>query len=150
MGAVETQARERRVIARMIANLSDEQLCLVPDGHRNNILWNLGHLVSSHQILLYKLAGLPMGVTDEFVAAFGRGTSPADWNSTPDIGQVKTLLLEQPVTLKQDYENGRFTDYERYTTSTGIDLESCEDALAFNHFHEGVHTGVIMIQKKLV
>lgn len=150
MGAVEMQGRERVVIVRMIENLTDAQLCHVPEGYRNNILWNVGHIVSSHQILLYQRAGLPMGVTEEFVAAFGRGSSPAEWSSTPDIEGVKSLVREQPAQLEDDFKSGRFTDYERYTTSTGIELRNWEDALAFNHFHEGVHTGVILAQKRLV
>jgi len=150
MGAVETQGRERILIAGLIEHLSDAQLCGVPDPHRNNILWNLGHIVCSQQFLLYDRAGLPMSVTEEFLAAFGRGSSPAEWPSTPDIERVKSLLSEQPAKLEEDFKNGLFASYDGYTTSTGVELKSWEDALAFNHFHEGVHTGVILALKKLV
>ncbi len=33
-------------------------------------------------------------------------------------------------------------------TSAGIRLESVEDAIAFNNFHEGIHLGYVMALKK--
>ena len=137
-------------MSRMVADLPDSALIQVPDGHRNNILWNLGHIVVSQQLLLYRLSGLEMYVPDELVNLFRGGTSPMDWETTPDIGRIKTLMQELPDRLEKDVVAGKFREYRGYTTSTGLDLQTFEDGVAFNHFHEGVHTGVILSLKKFV
>ena len=142
--------QERALLGRLIVDLNDDALCVVPAGHRNNILWNLAHVVTAQQLLVYKLSGLDMYVSDEFVGQFRGGTSPADWQSTPDIIFIKSLLQELPDRFEKDLEAGIFSEYQGYTTSTGLELNTFEDGVGFNHFHEGVHTGVIMALKKLV
>lgn len=140
----------RGVVKELIADVSDEQLLTVPAGFRNNILWNAGHLVVSQQILHYKLAGVDMHVTRELVNQFRKGTSPADWDVTPDIAQVKELLVELPKRLDEDYHANKFVRYETYTTSFGLTLQGIDDALAYSNYHEGLHVGTITCLKKLV
>ena len=142
--------QERALIARLIDGLTAEQLCEVPDGYGNNILWNLGHLVVAQQLLVYGLSDLDMYVDDALVDAFRGGTSPADWESKPDIDLIKRLLTELPERFEEDLRAGRFGSYRGYTTSTGLVLQTFEEGVAFNDFHEGVHTGVIMALKKRV
>ena len=91
-----------------------------------------------------------MYVSDEFIAQFRGGTSPADWQSTPDIIQIKAFVRELPGRFKEDLEAGLFVDYQGYSTSTGLELNTFEDGVIFNQFHEGIHTGVIMALKKMV
>ena len=60
------------------------------------------------------------------------------------------LLDETPQNLKQDYEAGLLSGFRPYTTFTGITLETIEDALAFNNFHEGLHLGTILALRNFV
>ncbi len=53
-------------------------------------------------------------------------------------------LVESPRRLARDIEAGRFTAYEPYDTSAGVHLGSLTDALAFDLYHEGMHTGAIL------
>lgn len=142
--------QDRKLIARSVENLSQEQLLLVPEGFKNNILWNLGHLIVTQQILHYKLSGNKMLITDELCDQLKSGTSPVDWSEPPDVDVLKALVPELPARLEKDYELGRFRDFKEYTTRTGIVLANIDDAISFNNFHEGVHTGVILCLKKLV
>ena len=150
VSTVDMHRQERALMGQMVTDLPDSALIRVPDGYRNNILWNLGHIVVSQQLLLYKLSATEMHVPDELVDQFRAGSSPDDWEATPDIEQMKALLQELPERLQEDVEKERFGDYLGYTTSTGLALRTFEDGMAFNHFHEGVHTGIIMSLKKLV
>lgn len=138
------------LIARLVDSLSLEQMLAVPAGYRNNILWNLGHVVVTQQRLHNRLAGLEIYVSPEIEGAFRTGTSPADWSETPDLARVRELLDELPNRLRDDYEAGRFSNFREYTTATGIKLRTIEDAIAFNHFHEGVHLGIMKALRVLV
>ncbi len=51
---------------------------------------------------------------------------------------------------KKDLEKGIFTSYSEYPTSTGYVLNNVQDAIAFNNFHEAIHTGVMMGIRKFV
>jgi hypothetical protein len=51
----------------LIQGYTLEQLNKVPRGFNNNIIWNIAHVIVTQQILVYKLSGLPMIVTDEMV-----------------------------------------------------------------------------------
>lgn len=142
----------RGFVLRLADDLSDEQLLAQPAGASNNILWNLGHLAVTQQLLHYKLSGLPMYLPDPVIDGFRKGSSPADWNGAPpaDAAQVREWLGELPERLAEDHAAGRFETYQEYPTSTGISLHSFEQAAAFNNFHEGIHVGMILRLRKQV
>jgi hypothetical protein len=142
--------KERELIFNGIENLSDEQLLIIPEAHKNNILWNLGHIIVVQQLLHYMLSKLEMHVSKEFVSDFRTGTSPDIWKQTPDIKQVKSLFMELPDKFLEEYKGGLFKEFRPYKTSTGVELNSFDEAIAFNHFHEGTHAGIILNLKKLV
>lgn len=150
VGAVSVLRQQRALIAKSIDGLSDEALLDIPDRHRNNILWNIGHLIVSQQRLCYSLSGLDMYIPESMVPGFMPGTSPADWSETPDIGQIKSFLVELPERFAEDVAAGIFQEYKGYTTSTGFELITFKDGVAFNQFHEGVHVGVVLGLKKYV
>ena len=50
--------------------------------------------------------------------------------------------------LATDFAAGRFVEYSPYTTSTGLKLATLSQADAFNHFHEGIHLGIILSIRK--
>ena len=135
---------ERNLILKGIEHLTDEQLHKIPDGYKNNIVWNLGHIIVTQQVLHYTLSRLEMHIPKEIASAFRTGTSPAVWKETPDIKKIKSLLMELSDTLLEDYESGLFKEFRPYKTTTGVELNSLEDAITFNHFHEGTHTGIIL------
>lgn len=140
----------RDVLRRALDGLTVEQLLIVPPGHRNHLFWNVGHLVVTQQILTYRLSGLPLNVSDDLVAHFGKGTTPLDWTTTPDVNEVFRLFDALPAQTVADYEAGRFQTFAPYQTSTGPYLATFDDLLAFNLFHEGLHTGVAMAMRRMV
>jgi len=139
----------RGFMLKTTAELSDDQLLKTPEGFNNNILWNLGHVVSSHQGLVYARQGLDKYTTEEFTNNFKNGSSPADWSSTPDIEQVKALMVELPEKFEADLAAGKFANYTPWEI-VGKEIATCEQAENFNNFHEGVHYGSILALKKFV
>ncbi len=150
MQAIEMLLQIRRLIARAVADLPEDAFFTIPPGFDNNIAWNLGHIIVTQQALLYRLSGLPMDVSKEQVAMFRTGTSPADWSEKPEIAGLLAQLADHPQKLVEDLQAGKFQTYQPYTTSTGVTLNSFEEAVAFNCFHEGLHSGAILALKNLV
>ena len=131
-------------------SLSTEQALRIPEGFKNSIAWNLGHILVTHQILCYKLSGLPMHVDDDTLARFVKGSDPAQWESTPDLDQVFGQLVPLGERFVQDHEAGLFKEYRAYTTSTRVELTDVELAFSYNLMHEGLHFGYAMAQRRAI
>lgn len=146
----DTLKKSRILILKIIEGLSIDQLNKIPEGFKNNIAWNIAHLVVTQQLLCYKLAGLKCLISDEMITSFEKGTAPTYTISEAEFKEIKTLFLALPEKLTADYEKGIFTEYNEYTTSVAVTLKNINDALTFNLLHEGIHLGVILQLKKFV
>lgn len=140
----------RRNALKLIEGLTDEQLVKIPAGFNNNLLWQLGHIVSSGQGLSYRLSGLEQGIPADYPALFGKGSAPATWETVPNIAELKALALSTLEQTRVDIKAGKFKEYTEYPTSFGITLHSFEESLVFRNLHEGLHLGSMMALKKLV
>ena len=150
MHAIHVLGQIRILLLRAVEPVSASEMLRIPAGYRNNILWNLGHIIVTQQLLHYGQSGLPLLVSDTLRDQFRRGTSPAEWTDAPDPGRLLELAIELPSRLDADYRAGRFADFEAYTTSSGIVLADIDSAISFNNYHEGMHMGVISALKKLL
>ncbi len=134
----------------LIDGLSIEQLNKIPDGYKNNIIWNFGHVVVTQQILCYKLSNLPMYLNNEIIDKYRKGSAPSSNVSSDEISVLKKAALDLVEQTKLDYIEGKFKNFEKYPTSYGIELTHIEEAVSFNNTHEGLHFGIAMSLKKLV
>lgn len=91
-----------------------------------------------------------MRVPDVFIDKFKKGTVPDGSATDEEIKEIAAFLVSTAEWAEEDYRNGLFVDYNEYTTSAGITLKSVEDAIAFNTYHEGLHTGAIIALQKAV
>jgi len=146
----DTLLKARELTLKAIHNLSIEQLNKIPEGFKNNIAWNVAHLVVTQQLLCYKFSGLDCLISDEIITDFQKGSSPNYNVSKEEFETIKKQLLKFPVKLDEDYTKGIFKNYTEYTTSVNVTLRSIEDAIDFNLLHEGIHLGVILQLKKFV
>lgn len=146
----EVLKQSRNFILNTISNCNNKQLNHIPTGFKNNIIWNLGHLAVTQQLLCYKLSGLPCLISEELIEKFQKGSKPTHPITETEVLEIKKLLLELPQELEIDYNNNVFKQYTMYTTSVNITLNNIEEALTFTLFHEGIHLGVILQLLKLV
>jgi hypothetical protein len=140
----------RELVLKELEGLTLAQIHKIPSGFKNNIAWNVAHLVVTQQLLHYKLADLDCLCPDELIEDFKKGTSPTKTFTEEEFEEVKELLLGLPDTLEEDYEAGIFKTFSEYPTSTGFVLDSIDTAITFNNFHEGMHYGIIRSIKKFV
>jgi DinB superfamily len=146
----ETLKTSRKNILGIMNKYSEEQLRIIPTGFGNNILWNAGHMVTSLQLLCYATSELPLHVPDHFLPLFRKGTSPTNWTEKVDIAEVKSLLVTTIDDLENDYLKGLFKIFNPYVTSFGVTLNSIEEAIIFNHIHEGLHFAAVKALMKAV
>jgi len=140
----------RELILKELEGLTLDQIHETPEGFKNNIAWNVAHVVATQQVLHYKMSGLNCLCPDDLIDDYKKGTTPTKTFTEEEFEEVKELLMGLPDTLEEDFEAGIFENYDEYLTSTGFVLASIETAIAFNNFHEGIHYGIIRAIKKLV
>lgn len=141
----------RKYLKNVLENNSLEDLNKIPKGFNNNIFWNVAHLVVSQQVLVYKLSGLPLLVSDELVEKYKKGTKPEAPVTQSEVEEIKALLFTPIEKTKEDYYNGVFKEYQEYVVvTTGNTLRSVEDALQFTVFHEGLHIGYIQALSRAI
>ena len=142
--------KSRLLTLKELDGLTLDQIHTIPQGFKNNIAWNIAHLVVTQQLLHYKLSGLNCLCPDDLIEAHRKGTSPTKIFTEQEFEEVKELLLSLPETLEEDFEAGIFENFIEYPTSAGFVLNSLESAIVFNNFHEGIHYGVIRSIKKFL
>lgn len=147
---LEITLQNRRNLYAILERMPKEELLKIPNGFRNNIWWNIAHVVVTQQLLVYKLSGLPMRIPNELVEKYKKGTVPDGTATDDEIKMVSGFLLSTIEWTQADFENGLFTAFNEYPTSAKVTLKNVEDAINFNLFHEGLHLGAILSLKKIM
>jgi hypothetical protein len=147
---LEFTRQNRKNLHYILNNTSKEDLLKIPTGFRNNIWWNIAHVLVTQQLLVYKLSGMPIRVPEEFVDKFKKGTVPDGRATEAEIRAIDDLLIPTIQWTQEDYESGTFKDYHEYTTSAKVTLSNIDDAISFNLFHEGLHLGSILALRKML
>ncbi|HLF50792.1 DinB family protein [Flavobacterium sp.] len=140
----------RKVLSQILENHTLEQLNKIPEGFKNNLIWNIGHIIVVQQMLVYKLSGLPMMISDEMVEKYKKGTKPEHIVTQEEVDEMKYLLIETINQTEVDFNNNIFKNYQEFTTMLGFTLKNAEDALSFNYYHEAVHTGIMLGIRKFI
>lgn len=140
----------RRNFLSLIDSLSTEQLNKIPEGLNNNIVWNLGHIIVTQQLLCYALAGVTPTMEKSLIEKYRKGTRPEGFIDSDEINVLKSHLFSLVDELEKDIKTGMFGNYQPYTTSYGVELTSINDAVAFFPVHEAMHYGVALTIRKFV
>lgn len=138
-------AKTRGIFKAYLEELTLEQLNKIPNGFNNNIVWNIGHIIVTEQILVYKLSGLQLNVSDDLVKKYVKGSFPDGKATQTNIDELKALAISTIKKTKEDYQKKVFKTFTEYTLSTtGNTLTNVEQAIEFALFHEGLHQGYIL------
>ncbi|RJE85121.1 DinB family protein [Paenibacillus sp. 1011MAR3C5] len=135
------------------SGVSEEMADLIPDGFRNSIRWNLGHVYVVLERFAFHNIGLPQQLPDGFKERFEYGTSPLTSVSSaavPSLPELERLLGEQNARIQAALKDRLQEKITPYTTSTGITLDSPEQFLSMALYHEGLHQSIIKLYKNLL
>lgn len=142
---LEVLQNTRKSFKRILENTSLEELNRIPSGRKNNIVWNIGHVLVTEQLLAYRLSGLSTMVSIDLIDKYKKGTKPEQPVSQKEVDEIKDLLETTINQTIKDYKSGAFKNFQEYTVSTtGNTLTNIDDSLEFILFHEGIHLGIVM------
>jgi hypothetical protein len=142
--------KARLVLTNIAKELSIEQLNEIPTGFNNNIIWNMGHLIATQQIVCYRRAGADTVVDAEFVDMYAPGTRPERFITEEEVLRIQELFFTSLDRFEVDIHNGVFDNYTQWTTRAGVDITNVNDVDAFLPYHEGMHVGYIMALKRRI
>jgi uncharacterized damage-inducible protein DinB len=139
---------------KLMDGVTEEIADRIPEGFRNSIRWNLGHIYVVLERFAFQYLGLPLHLPKGFKEQFEFGTSPLNNPVSvpvPTLQELETLLKEQQERIR-DVLAHRLQEkiVPPYTTSSGMTLETPEQFLSFNLYHEGMHLNVIKLYKSLL
>lgn len=138
----------REILLSLVNNLNQQQLCVIPNGFTNNIIWNLGHILVTQQLLSYGLSNRPFTIDKELIDKYRKGTKPFTDVSSEEIKKIKSLFIQTINIFEKEYQAKKFDNFTQYQTSMGLVLNSIEDSIPFIAYHEGIHFGIILSLKK--
>jgi len=99
---------------------------------------------------MYMRSGLPMYISNEFMELFKIGSSPSSWKTTPDVNEVKHLLIDTVDHLESDLKSGLFVNYNPFELPIGFKVKDHLQALQAANYHEAEHSGIIFTYLKLL
>jgi hypothetical protein len=147
----ETLLYARHYMLDMIADLSVEQLNKIPDGFRNNIIWNLTHVIAVQQGMCYARSGVTPLVSEDLIKKYNNDTFPENFVDETAVENIKSLAVSHIEQLREDYNKDVFSGFQPFVISKrNIPLNNIDEALAFLAYHEGTHLGYIQALKRLV
>jgi hypothetical protein len=143
--------KNRELFLDLVNSLSIEQLNKIPDGYRNNIAWNFGHIVVSTQSLCYVRSGVKPDLQIPFRSKYGKDSKPEGFISQQEIDELKTQLVSTVDMIQEDLRNDVFQNITPYSTATyKHEMRSIEEILTCTLAHDSLHFGYALAQRKLV
>ncbi|XEC94920.1 DinB family protein [Paenibacillus tarimensis] len=139
---------------KLMGRVTEEAVDRVPAGFRNTIRWQFGHIYYVLERLTFQPIGLSPHLPQGFKEQFDNGTSPLNIPESvavPSLQELEILLKDQVERVRAVLEH-RLTERvsSPYTIPAGLTLETPEQFLSFNLFHEGMHLSVIKLYRTLL
>ena len=148
--AFEVNRQTRKNILRSVEGLTEKQINTIPEGFKNNIAWNFGHILIMQQLLFYTMSGNEPMVSEELIGKYKKGSRPVEIITIEEFDELKELYVKSIDKAEEDYNSGLFSGYQPYQTSYGINIDTIEDVIQFIYAHDALHWGIILSMLKVI
>ena len=68
--------KTRSFLLDSVKDVSHDQFNKIPQGFKNNIIWNMGHIIAAQQGLCYVRSNVPIVVDEGYMKLFKPDTNP--------------------------------------------------------------------------
>lgn len=130
---------------KMMENIDEETADQIPQGFRNNIRWNVGHILVTYQLLIEHFAGKTVdSFPENYKGFFSPGTKPDDWGKdVPSLSDLKGQLQNQTDKLTSIL-SGTLDEPAAKPFEVGSEkLSTVGEIVNFSIYHEGLHQGFV-------
>ncbi|MEK7485263.1 MAG: DinB family protein [Planctomycetota bacterium] len=124
-------------------DLPESDWLVIPPGYKNNILWNIGHISTLADRVIFGYSELPTFFSRKEMKSFMKDTSPAIWTETLPIAKIKEFFLTYPNAIETAEREGKFVKFLAFPLGDHLYIDSTLDAVRFAVCHEGCHLGII-------
>lgn len=140
----------RKFLINLIEDFTIEKLNEIPFGFNNNLVWNIGHVVATQQILCYRNAGVKPVIEDGFIDKYKTGTRPQENIDEDEFKIIKENLIQTIDKFEDDSSTNMFGNYKAFDLKSypGVRIKNINDAAKFVCFHDGLHVGYSMALKR--
>lgn len=143
--------RNRELFLDMVNRLTIEQLNKIPEGFKNNIAWNFGHIIVTTQALCYIRSGIKPNKNIEYLEKYQKGTRPEGFISEREIQNLREQIFLSIDKIEADMKKNVFNGIKPFSSATyGYEMNNIEEVIACSLTHDAMHYGVALAQRKLV
>ncbi|SEU10102.1 DinB superfamily protein [Salinibacillus kushneri] len=130
-----------------IKDVSDEQLTKQPEGFNNNILWHIGHVLTTNEQFLFGFPDNTDHLPKQYKDLFGYGTKPAEWpDDVPTADELADKLNKQIKRIKQI----PLEKFEEKLPEVTLGAQTFGELAALAAFHIANHAGRVNAMKKVL
>ncbi|MGN7359949.1 DinB family protein [Paenibacillus sp. SAF-054] len=141
--------RTRNTIIQKVQNLPEDKRNVIPQGFNNSIHWQLGHLLTVTNLIVFHFAGKESVIPDSYKAFFGPGTKPSDWTAEPPAWDALIEELTSQCKVIEDTFSGKLQE-PLAVLDNFAKAETAFEALLMNISHESSHSGMINAMLKVL
>jgi hypothetical protein len=124
-------------------DLPPEEWLRIPQGYSNNILWNIGHLSTLADRVIFGLSELPTFFSRKEMKGLMKDTSPSDWKESPDLAKIKEYFLSYYTRIETATHQQAFQKFLAFPLGDHLYIDSALEAVRFALCHEACHLGII-------
>ena len=150
---IEILLKMRIYLLAQIDSLSLQLLNKIPPGFNNNVIWNLGHMITVQQTMCYTRSGISPLISDEFSKLFLPGTKPVTDLNDNMVADIKQMFVEVINRFMDDVKQDIFRTYSpsvMIPKTYGFEVINIHEAIDYLLYHDALHAGQIFAIKKLL
>ena len=131
----------------MIKKCPENKRNVVPEGYKNSIHWQIGHILFSTENHVLRLSDQNKVLPESYQTFFAYGTKPLDWKEEPPTWDLLIKQLKEQLDYIQETLNDKL---DTPVKENFLKVNTIGELLVYNVSHVSEHLGVIFSMIKLL